>query len=85
MATSRLDCEAFLAKPLLDGDQAVAAGDDPLNDPLLAAHGVHRDELAGRADLLQELRDGCHLVGLSIGGDRVLRDRLLAGPADDEM
>ena len=82
----RLDRGQELRLVVLDGDDAVAAaGDDLLDDLLLAAHRVDRDERAGQVDLLQELRDGRDLVGLGVGGDLAQRDPLLAGPGADDV
>ena len=82
----RLDRGQELRLVVLDGDHAVAAaGDDLLDDLLLAAHRVDRDQRAGQVDLLQELRDGRDLVGLGVGGDLAQRDPLLAGPGADDV
>src|SRR3954464_9842808 len=70
----------------LDGDDTVApTSDDLLDDLLLAAHGVDRDERAVQVDLLQELRDGGDLIGLGVGGHLSQCDPLLAGPGADDV
>ena len=82
----RPDRRQELRLVVLDGDDAVAAaGDDLLDDLLLAAHRVDRDERAGQLDLPQELRDGRDLVGLGVGGDLAQCDPLLAGPGADDV
>jgi predicted nucleic acid-binding protein len=79
-----LDRGQELRLVVLHGDHAVAAaGDDLLDDLLLAGHRVDRDECPGQVDPPQELRDGGDLVGLGVGGDLAQRDPLLGGPGAD--
>jgi len=81
-----LDRGQELRLVVLHGDDAVAAaGDDRLDDLLLAAHRVDRDRRAGQLDLPQELRDGRDLIALGVGGDLPQRDPLLGGPGADDV